>query len=85
MVQPLTADMTLDGTIMDVGSLLKLMDITTCASAEKHTGVSCVTMAMGVVALERMPTVGAIAELIAAPGPAGGALARAPGTTSGMI
>ena len=67
MVQPLTADMTLDGTIMDVGSLLKLMDITTCASAEKHTGVNCVTLAMGDVALERMPTVGAIVELIAEP------------------
>ena len=38
-----------------------------CASAAKHTGVNCVTVTMADVGLERMATVGAIVELVAAP------------------
>ena len=67
MVQPITSSLTLDGVNLDTGELLKIMDIATCASAEKHTGVNCVTVAMGDLVLEHSPTVGAILELAAEP------------------
>ena len=55
------------GRIMDVRPLLRLMDIATCASAEKHTGVNCVTASMGDVVFDHMPTAGDLLELTATP------------------
>lgn len=67
MVQPVTPSHTLDGTHLDMGALLRLMDIATCAAAEKHSGVNCVTVAMGDVVVESTPTLGAVLELVAEP------------------
>lgn len=53
--------------MMDVRPLLRLMDIATCASAEKHTGVNCVTASMGDVVFDHMPTAGDLLELTATP------------------
>ena len=67
MIQPVTAAHSLDGERMRTGALLELMDIATCASAEKHAGVNCVTVAMGDVVFESKPKIGVILELVAEP------------------
>ena len=40
--------------VHDVGLLLQRMDIATCAAAERHTKVNCVTVAMGDVVVEHL-------------------------------
>jgi len=68
MVEPITAAHTSSGSgIMDIKPLLQLMDICTCASAEKHTGVNCVTASMGDVVFEYAPQCGELLELTATP------------------
>jgi len=68
MFELVTNNQTIDGSnLMDVKPLLKLMDICTCASAEKHTGVNCVTVSMGDVVFEHFPTCGEMLELTARP------------------
>lgn len=51
----------------DVGLLLQKMDIATCAAAERHTKVHCVTVAMGDVVIEHSPRVGELMTLTAEP------------------
>ena len=53
--------------INDLRPLLLLMDIGSCASAEKHTGVNCVTASMGDVVIEHYPKIGELLELRASP------------------
>ena len=43
------------------------MDIATCAAAERHTKVNCVTVAMGDVVVEHSPRVGELLTLTAEP------------------
>lgn len=62
-----TSDLTVDGHTMSIQPLLKLMDLCTCACAEKHTKVNCVTVAMGDLVFEQFPQVGDILELVAHP------------------
>mmetsp|Transcript_22890 Transcript_22890/g.66065 ORF Transcript_22890/g.66065 Transcript_22890/m.66065 type:complete len:638 (-) Transcript_22890:3384-5297(-) len=56
-----------DVRVMDIRPLLRLMDIATCAAAEKHTGVNCVTASMGDVVFEHIPMAGEMLELTATP------------------
>jgi len=56
-----------DGAIDDLRPLLLMMDIGSCASAEKHTSVNCVTASMGDVVIEHYPRVGELLELHASP------------------
>ena len=56
-----------DGRRMDVMRLLQLMDLCTCAAAEKHTGVNCVTVSMSDVVFETYPILGDVLELLARP------------------
>jgi len=51
----------------DIRPLLLMMDIGSCASAEKHTRVNCVTASMGDVVIEHYPKVGELLELRAVP------------------
>ena len=51
--------------VHDVGLLLQRMDIATCAAAERHTKVNCVTVAMGDVVVEHSPRVGELLTLTA--------------------
>ena len=67
MVELVTAAHCIETDVMDVRPLLRLMDIATCASAEKHTGVNCVTASMGDVVFDHMPTAGDLLELTATP------------------
>lgn len=68
MLEPVMAIHTIEGSgLMDVKPLLQLMDICTCASAEKHTGVNCVTASMGDVVFEHFPRCGEMLELRARP------------------
>jgi len=72
MFEPVTAALTVGGTgphsgTMDVQPLLKLMDIGSCACAEKFTGVQCVTASMGDVVFEYFPVAGELLELTARP------------------
>lgn len=70
MIEPITSSHTIDNTpsgSMDIKPLLRLMDIATCASAEKHTHVNCVTVSMGDVVLEYIPQCGDLLELTATP------------------
>jgi acyl-CoA hydrolase len=69
MIELITGSHTIDSAdgLMDVKPLLMLMDICTCASAEKHTGVNCVTVSMGDVVFEYYPTCGEMLELTARP------------------
>jgi acyl-CoA hydrolase len=53
--------------VHDVGLLLQRMDIATCAAAERHTKVNCVTVAMGDVVVEHSPRVGELLTLTAEP------------------
>ena len=53
--------------VTDLRPLLLLMDIGSCASAEKHTHVNCVTASMGDVVIEQCPSVGDVLELRAVP------------------
>lgn len=53
---------------LDVPILLQRMDLCTCAAAEKHTRVQCVTASMGDVVLEAaLPQMGDLLELTARP------------------
>ncbi len=56
-----------NGGIDDLRPLLLMMDIGSCASAEKHTGVNCVTASMGDVVIEHYPKIGDLLELHACP------------------
>ena len=67
MVTPLGPAHTLDGLHCTTGSILRMMDIATCASAEKHSGVNCVTVAVGDVVLEYVPMAGEVLEIVAEP------------------
>jgi acyl-CoA hydrolase len=72
MFEPVTAALTVGGTgphsgTMDIQPLLKLMDIGSCACAEKFTGVQCVTASMGDVVFEYFPVAGELLELTARP------------------
>mmetsp|Transcript_19266 Transcript_19266/g.28507 ORF Transcript_19266/g.28507 Transcript_19266/m.28507 type:complete len:657 (+) Transcript_19266:101-2071(+) len=68
MVELITSRNTIDGTgSMDIENLLQLMDLATCASAEKHTSVNCVTASMGDVVFEYIPQCGDLLELTATP------------------
>jgi acyl-CoA hydrolase len=69
MIELITGAHTIDSAdgLMDVKPLLMLMDICTCASAEKHTGVNCVTVSMGDVVFEYYPKCGEMLELTARP------------------
>ena len=67
MVQAVTPSATLDGRHLEMGALLRLMDIATCAAAEQHSRVNCVTVAMGDVVVENVPVVGDILVLVAEP------------------
>jgi acyl-CoA hydrolase len=67
MIELITGAHTIDSEWMDVKPLLSLMDICTCAAAEKHTGVNCVTVSMGDVVLEYYPKCGEMLELTARP------------------
>ena len=60
------AQTTSDGR-MDVGVLIRFMDICTCSSAEAFTGVNCVTAAVGDVSIGYFPCVGDIVEFVAMP------------------
>jgi acyl-CoA hydrolase len=51
--------------LMDIRDLLKLMDICSCAAAEKHTRVNCVTVSMSDTVLESYPLLGEVLELFA--------------------
>ena len=53
--------------VSDLRPLLLLMDIGSCASAEKHCKVNCVTASMGDVVIENFPIVGDLLELQASP------------------
>mmetsp|Transcript_23371 Transcript_23371/g.55321 ORF Transcript_23371/g.55321 Transcript_23371/m.55321 type:complete len:781 (-) Transcript_23371:590-2932(-) len=53
--------------VTDLRPLLLMMDIGSCASAEKHTKVQCVTASMGDVVIEHYPRVGELLELRASP------------------
>ena len=53
--------------VSDLRPLLLLMDIGSCASAEKHTRVQCVTVSMGDVVIENLPRIGDMLELRASP------------------
>ena len=53
--------------VSDLRPLLLLMDIGSCASAEKHCKVNCVTASMGDVVIENYPIVGDLLELQASP------------------
>lgn len=67
MVQVVSPSATLDGFHLDMGALLRFMDIATCAAAEKHSRVNCVTVAMGDVVVENVPIVGDLLVLVAEP------------------
>lgn len=56
-----------EGGACDVGLLLRAMDLATCAAAEKHSGVNCVTVAVGDVVIEHGPRVGDLLSLTAEP------------------
>mmetsp|Transcript_2689 Transcript_2689/g.5488 ORF Transcript_2689/g.5488 Transcript_2689/m.5488 type:complete len:194 (-) Transcript_2689:1192-1773(-) len=56
-----------DAEVDDLRPLLLMMDIGSCASAEKHTGVNCVTASMGDVVIEHYPRIGELLELRASP------------------
>ena len=53
--------------IDDLRPLLWMMDIGSCASAEKHTSVNCVTASMGDLVIEHYPKIGELLELHASP------------------
>ena len=53
--------------VSDLRPLLLLMDIGSCASAEKHCKINCVTASMGDVIIENYPIVGDLLELQASP------------------
>lgn len=67
MMECVTTNLTVDGVRMSIQPLLKLMDLCTCAAAERHTGVNCVTVSMGDVVFETYPQCGDLLELVARP------------------
>ena len=74
MLEPITAALTSGATsngygggVIDPRSLLSLMDICTCACAERHSRVQCVTASMGDVVFEHYPRCGDMLELTARP------------------
>lgn len=67
MLETIMHTHTTHGNSLDMGVLLRLMDICTCASAEAYTGVNCVTVAVSDVVLDYEPQLGDVVQLIAEP------------------
>lgn len=67
MLETVTNANTVHGDVIDIGFLLRYMDICTCASAELYARHNCVTVAMSDVAIDYTPKLLDVIELVAEP------------------